>query len=616
MKSVQPALIPKQYIRASLAFFSFLLLTIPVFSVGQNNPATYIKRLSSEIRAASGDSLKIEKLSKLAFYYSDYLDDKHKADSISQQAVDLAESNFRPGILLLAYNRYIECNDALPDDEKALKFANEAVRISKQLNNPVLEWVTCMNLAKVYLARYDYSKALGCSYQALSLADGLMSETRKAESYLIIGRSLEGNNLKIESFRNYLNATAIAEKSNNKTLLKKCYSQLSGFYNNTHIFEKAIAYKLNQLDIITKSLPVDSVEYMWAEYDLQVINLNSNNNNLNPAKASELISWAVRNNCNRLKRYEISLYRTHLIEAEKIGLLHELYTEKYPGEFKSMENENPAAYFRLKAYFCEADHRPDSALYYLNHAETLIHQDPNKILRANFHQRFGQFLVRQGKPREAIVKFTEAFNLAREASYFEYMLSASKQLEALYFGMGDYKNAYVNSSINRQLADSISMLTKNDQLLTLEIDHETRQRELAAEKEHSETDRRHNIQYTAITIITLSMFILLLMLGSLKVPAWIIKMLGFFSFILFFEFIIMIADHKIYAITANEPWKILLIKIGLIAFLLPFHHWIEKKVIHFLIEHKLITIPDFSIRNILYKTIKKKNAEPLPEEAN
>jgi len=97
------------------------------------------------------------------------------------------------------------------------------------------------------------------------------------------------------------------------------------------------------------------------------------------------------------------------------------------------------------------------------------------------------------------------------------------------------------------------------------------------------------------------------------VPSWLIRVLGFFSFILFFEFIIMIADHKIYHITNNEPWKILLIKIGLIAFLLPFHHWIEKKVTQYLINNKILKMPRFSLKNKKQTSSKLKKDE-LPEE--
>lgn len=591
--------------------FAFLLFLISVESFSQSNPKNYINNLSAEFANAKDDSIKIEELSELAFYYYDYLGNKRLADSIGHEAVKLAEASYRPGLLLLAYNRYIECNDPGMNWNTSLQYAEDAVKISKQVNNIDLQWRSYSNLTKVFLSGYKFDKALASSFQALSLADAMDDKTLKAESYLLIGQSLEGDNQKIESFRNYLNATALAEKIKAPELLKKCYSFLSGFYNSNKLFDKAIVYKIKQMDLILNTIPVDSVELMWTHYDLQAISVNSNNNSLNTKNMQTVLDFAIRTNHNRLKNYEIALYRTHLIEADKIGELYKLYINQYPAEFALLSTENTALYYRLKAYFSEEDNKPDSAFYYLTRAEELIHTDPNIILRSNFHQRFGQFLVRQGKTKEAIKKYSEAYDLAHDASYFEYMISASKSLETLYASLGDYKNAYTYSTYNKALIDSINILTKNDQLLMLEIDHETQQRELVAEQEHNETHRRHNIQYTAITIVILTMFIMLMMLGSLKVPAWTIKMLGFFSFILLFEFIIMIADHKIYEITANEPWKILLIKIVLIAFLLPFHHWIEKKVIHFLIEKKLLKIPQISFQSILRKN---KNKEQVVAE--
>jgi len=610
MNSVQCIHLPYRIIQLTGSIITVLFISISLKVSGQKIPVEFIRKLSSEYENTRDDSVKIEKLSKLAIYYSEYLADKQRADSVSQKAIDLAESSYRPGLLILAYNRYIECNDNGIYFSKALGYAQEAIKLSKLDNNTFSEWLSNCNLVKVYLASYKYDKALGSSYQALALADGLSNLSLKAESYLLIGQSLEGNNQKIEAFRNYLNATALAEKLRNTNLQKKCYSQLSGFYNLNKMYDKAISYKLKQVNLILKSSPVDSTEYMWAQYDLQAINLNSNNNRLNTQNLQLVLDFAIRNNNARLKNYEIAIYRSHLIEADDIKQLYSLYNRQYPAELELLATENPAMYYRLKAYFSEEDKRPDSAYYFLSKADQLLQHDPNKILRANFYQRFGQFLLRQGKPKDAIEKYKLSYDLSHQASYFEYMLSASKNLESLFANLGDYKNAYTYSALNRALTDSINQLTKNDQLLMLEIDHESRQRELAAEQERSQTHRRHNIQYTAITIIILTLFVILMAMGSLKVPAWTIKMLGFFSFILFFEFIIMIADHKIYEITANEPWKILLIKIGLIAFLLPFHHWIEKKVIHYLIEHKLIQLPRFSFQSILRRQSRKRVEQP------
>lgn len=574
-------------------------------STGQAEPDSFVKKILGEIEKEADDSLKIEKLSELAFYFFDVAGDKQLADSLGQEAVELAQASYRPRLMLLAYNRYIECNDQGLFYQKAIHYAEEAVKTSKLVNDSKLNWRSYANLSKVYISGYRYDKALVSSYQALALADAMEDMSLKVQSYLLIGESLEGNNQKIESFRNYLNATSLAEKMEFGELKMKCYSQLAGFYNMNKVFDKAILYKLRQVEIILHTQPVDSAALMWAQYDLQAININSNNNSLNSGNVRDVLNYAIRNNLSRLKSYMIALYRSHLIESEQIGRLHNFYQHEYPSEFQQLALQNPALYYRLNAYFNEEASRPDAALYCFIQAEKIMRTDANKILSSNFYQRFGQFLQRQGKNKEAISKYLRALELASEASYLEYMVSASKNLQSLYASLGDFQQAYKYSKMNRILADSVNLLTKNDQLLLMEIDHETRQRELAAEQEEAKTHRSHNIQYTAISIITITMFIILMMLGSLKVPSWIIKMLGFFSFILFFEFIIMIADHKIYAATANEPWKILLLKIGLIAFLLPFHHWIEKRVIHFLINHNLILIPRFSMKSFLRKRLGK-----------
>jgi tetratricopeptide (TPR) repeat protein len=351
--------------------------------------------------------------------------------------------------------------------------------------------------------------------------------------------------------------------------------------------------------LIRNSLLVDSVALMWTQYDLQVIDITSNNNKLNLKNVKEILGFAIRSKNTRLKNFEIALYRTHIIEADKISDLYDLYKRQFPDEFKKIESSNPALYFRLKAYFCEEEKKVDSAAYYFGKAEKLLQSDPNKIHLSNFYIRFGQFLIRHGETKEAIEKFRRSFELASQASYFEYMLMASRQLELVYAGINDFKSAYSCSTMNRVLADSISNMSKKDQLVMLEIDHETRQREIIQQQEEQQRIRRHNIQYTAITIGVFVVFLILVMLGSFRVPEWVIKALGFFSFVFLFEFIVIITDHKIIDITAGEPWKILLIKIILIGFLLPFHQWLEKKVIEYLLNHKLIDISRFSFSQLV-----------------
>ena len=131
-------------------------------------------------------------------------------------------------------------------------------------------------------------------------------------------------------------------------------------------------------------------------------------------------------------------------------------------------------------------------------------------------------------------------------------------------------------------------MQQEEKLLKLEVENEARERELLAQQEAEATARRYNIQYMGISIVIVFSFFILAILGSFKVHKVVVKALGFFSFIFFFEFIIMFADHEIHHFTHGEPWKFMLFKIMLIAILLPLHHWLEEKVIHYLVSHRMV----------------------------
>jgi hypothetical protein len=139
------------------------------------------------------------------------------------------------------------------------------------------------------------------------------------------------------------------------------------------------------------------------------------------------------------------------------------------------------------------------------------------------------------------------------------------------------------------LKDSTDKINKEKEMAQVEAaDEQTRLAKLEKLKEEKK-QRQLNIQYTGITIGIASFFALLVFMGIFKVSEPMIKLFGFFGFIMFFEFLILIADTWIHDITHGEPWKVLGIKIILIALLLPFHHWLEKKTISYLTSHSRLT---------------------------
>jgi hypothetical protein len=101
------------------------------------------------------------------------------------------------------------------------------------------------------------------------------------------------------------------------------------------------------------------------------------------------------------------------------------------------------------------------------------------------------------------------------------------------------------------------------------------------------------------------------MIGMFRVSAFTIRLMGFFSLIFLFEFIILILDKWIHHLTHGEPWKIWLIKIGIISILLPVHHFVEHKLIRYLMSHHLITLRS----RIRLFSFFSRNKKPLPGQA-
>ena len=126
---------------------------------------------------------------------------------------------------------------------------------------------------------------------------------------------------------------------------------------------------------------------------------------------------------------------------------------------------------------------------------------------------------------------------------------------------------------------------------------------MEAIQKEKEKQQRYNVQYLGITFGVVALFIILLLMGIFKVSARTIKILSFFSFLLFFEFIFLIFKKQIGVITHGEPWKDLAFMVLLAAVMVPLHHWGEHKVVEYLSTKKFSF---FKTKLSLGKTVKQK----------
>jgi len=522
--------------------------------------------------------------------------DPDRADSVLRLAIDLAETTYDDVLILQAYNAYLECMDQGPYTGERLKMVPRVEELLGQVHEDSLRWRTCLNLADVYRSRYMHGRALECSYNSLNYAEASANSGFKIRSLISIGRCQEGKNQLMEAFRSYLNALTLAETSEDPLLLKEVYKALSRFYHLSRNFNKAIEYKLKEAEVVNKMHDVDSMAWMWTQYDLEEISYNSKQR-INEANIAKLLGFSDRADRQRLRFFTVSLYRAYLINTDQPGKLRELYKMRFPEELEKLARADTAMYLRVKALIYEYEGNTDSASYYFREAGHSLANETNKTMLANFYIRYGQFLNRQNQKQEAFDMFRKAYAYASEAGYLSYAIQACEELEKSSLLLGDFRNAHEYTRLQLMLKDSLSNIGKRDEMLLMEIDNASRIRQENLAREKAETERRYNLQYMAITIITVVVFLMLMMLASLRVPPWSVHLLGFVSFILLFEFIILLLDQWIHHVTHGEPWKILLIKVGVIAILMPLHHYAERKVIRFVINARGLTLKWSAIRN-------------------
>ena len=172
-------------------------------------------------------------------------------------------------------------------------------------------------------------------------------------------------------------------------------------------------------------------------------------------------------------------------------------------------------------------------------------------------------------------------------------------LDSLYRMKKDYRQAenYLLQYVN--LKDSLDKSNTNKTIWSLQVNNAEKIVAKQKEKESQAIKRRYTLQYIGITISIVAVFILLALFGIYRVSPRTIRVLGFFSFLFFFEFIFLLFKKYLSPITHEEPIRELIFMIILAAILIPLHHFIEHEVIHYLTSTKMFKLSGVDWQKIL-----------------
>jgi tetratricopeptide (TPR) repeat protein len=567
-----------------LLMFAFFCLTAQRVVAQSNYWPDSLKR---ELAHAVSLQEKVRWSASLARYY--FAVDTLLSEHYARQAIEAAEMSRDRMLMIKTYinlgDRFMANGGLSGNVARAMEDYRQAEQIAKAENLEAGLVYTDCAMSRAFRSMGDYDRSLAYGNQAITTAGDGDNDTLEVMAYSTLGHCYLRRNEKLLAFRNYLKALDVAEQAKDDGLIRGVSDDLGDFYENIHEYDKAIDYGLREIWLDRKMRHFEELinDYVYVgiffsekkEFDIATGMFEHSIALADSAHFDEL----------KLNAY-ISIFQMYFNEQEdyKRGMG---YLNLHPEVTNYIDNTG--MHFVIDDYYASAYsamHRFDSAEFFFRSVAPQMESKGGPFVRAGFYDRFGGFYKAKGEEDKAMVYYLKESDLGRSIGDLSILQRSALNLDSLYLQKGDYRSAYAYHTKYVRYTDSLRSLAREADLLKLEVDNDNRRRERQVKEDELSREHRHNVQYMGFTAGLLLLFIALVMMGWLAVPPSVIRALGFLSFIFLFEFIILLADKTIQAWTHEEPWKILLIKIGLAAVLVPLHHWLEHNVIHYLSHRK------------------------------
>jgi tetratricopeptide (TPR) repeat protein len=549
---------------------------------------TTIQRLQKELAAATSVSGKLDVVFQLAQQYN--LENPQACQEILEKGIFIAEESRNREMMAkaarIAGNIYSQMSGLKEYSEKANTYLQQALAICKKERGMENEKISCnMTMARFLRNSGKNQEAKKCNEEAMSVATETGNDSLVVITKLGYGRTQLAAGEKLDAFKTCLYAQELAEKSKhpNKDWLQiLAYNSLAGFYESIEDYDRAIDYQYKSLEYAKKNN--NTADIFSTLYGI--------GNTYNAAKKYD----AAKNIYQQVIYLGDSLNKPDNKIQGQIGFVNTLMNG--PDNKKSLDYLN--AHPEIKALFerlhlgYQLDYgmaqvyvilkKYDSARYYYNKSLPVLEKLSSVAALPGVYLTYSKFLYESGEHNKAITYLLKAKAINDSTDNNDSNTDYYEMLDSCYQKTGDYKQAFYYKSLFAKAKASLEEKSKQKDVLAVEIDAETRRKERLEKEDEEATRQRHNWQYMGIILGIVSLFIGLASLGLFRVsPKWI-RVLGFISFIFLFEFIILLADKWIHHLTHGEPLYILAIKVVLIAILLPLHHFLEHKLIHYITQ--------------------------------
>ncbi len=226
------------------------------------------------------------------------------------------------------------------------------------------------------------------------------------------------------------------------------------------------------------------------------------------------------------------------------------------------------------------------ALEYYHKCLKIDEEIGNKQGIASSLKNIGSIEFKQGQLTNALNYAMRGLEIAQEIGSPHLISINSGLLSKVAKQQGNYQEALEMYELHILMRDSINNEETQKASIRQQTKYEFEKAQLIKEQEEKETarleseatSRRDNLQYSVILIALLVLFGGVLSLGFVKVSPRMAEGIIFFSFLILFEFLLVLADPYIENWSGGAPGFKLLFNAGVAALIFPMHSLFETKL--------------------------------------
>ena len=504
-------------------------------------------------------------LAFLLMFFCSFGQNKYKVDSLSQLLKTSTHDTAKVSSLL---GLFLENYSSNPDT--AIIFCEKALHIAEKANLKE-EMAECYgNLAYMEDQRGDISKALEYNIRSAKIFKQLCSE-KKSNKVFKNGLATVYNNIGLiydnqgeidKALEYFFMGLKIYEAIKDKKGIARCYNNIGVTYSNQHETEKALEYYFLGLKIYEEI------------NDKKGIALSYNNIGYNYDIQGEIE-----------KSYEY--YRLRL------KIEQELKSKK------GMAN----AYHHIGFLMCKLDSM-DKGMRYIEQGLTMFQELGHKEWIALCQSSLGGWHLKLASSAKASVakrqveaalkSGLEALRVAKEIGHVENIMKAAWLLNQVYKKQNKFKDALTMYELQIEMKDSIINEDNTKATIRQQMKYDYEKEQIIKEQQENEAvrilaeaeSRRNSLHYSAIFIGMFLLFGVVLMLGFVRVPPKGAEAIIFLSFLILFEFLLVLLDPFVEEYTGGAPIFKLILNAVLAGLIFPLHQFFDSRLRKKLIKGK------------------------------